>query len=306
MLKVGNMAIEMTNKCNLNCDFCYANSNTFNQELSVEQIKKAMDIIKPSDIAFTGGEPLLRHDDIIELLPEAKRHIGNLFKGIRIETNGTLPIDFNKFSFNGDVSQFTFNISLDGFKENHDQQRGIGTYEKALDFIKESVARNYWTTIKATLSDEILLNEKEYLYDYVKYCANLGVRRVRLGNVKSSGRGTRIDGGDNYEDIIVKMTNNVKEINDIIEKETNIIDPIGKSFVMPAFCRQCGYNRRDLVMDPRGVLRLECQFLHVPLCHYSKYTPQLHELGLFLMKKNNMGITNNKAFDMSGRESVFK
>jgi len=306
LIKVGNLAIEMTNSCNLNCSFCYANSNTNKKELSIDQIRKAMDIVKPTDISFTGGEPLMRHDDIVALLPDAKRHIGDLFKGIRIETNGTLPIDFNKFTIDGKVDQITFNVSFDGLKENHDAQRGAGTWNKALDFIKESVGRGYWVTVKATLPDEILLNERDYLYDYVKYCAELGVRRVRLGNVKSSGRGTREDGGDEYRVLLDEMIKNVNEVNQIVEDEMKIVDPIGKNFTMAAFCGKCNYERKDLILNPEGILRLECQFLHVPLCHYTKYTPELHEMGLWVMKKNDMGITNNKAFDMTGRKSVFK
>ena len=299
------MAIEVTNKCNLNCSFCYANSNTKNEQLSIEQMKRAMDIVKPTGIAFTGGEPLIRHDDIVEMLPYAQKFIGNDFKGIRIETNATLPIDFDAFTLNGSPNGIHFNVSLDGMKELHDSQRGAGTFDKVVDFIKEAVDRGYWITAKGTFPDEIILNETDYLYDFAKFCVSIGLPRFRIGHVKSSGRGKRIDGGDQYRDTTTKLFETVNMLSERIEKEFNMNITDGKPYIMPAFCGQCGYNRNDLTMDVNGILRLECQFLHVPLCHYTKYTPTLHEQGLYLMKKNNMGITNNKEFDMTGRKSVF-
>ena len=306
LIQVRDLAIEVTNKCNLNCDFCYANSNTKNEQLSIEKMKRAMDIVKPTGIAFTGGEPLIRHDDIVEMLPYAQKFIGDDFKGIRIETNATLSIDFNKFTLNGSSKGIHFNVSLDGFKELHESQRGIGTFNKVVDFIKEAVDRGYWITAKGTYPDEILLGEIDYLYDFAKFCVELGLPRIRMGHVKSSGRGERSDGGENYAEINAKMMENVQKISNMIEDEYDMHISDGKPYIVPAFCGQCGYNRNDLTLGVDGVLRLECQFLNVPLCHYTKYTPKLHEQGLYLMKKYNMGITNNKAFDMSGRRSVFK
>ena len=305
MIQVRDLAIEVTNKCNLNCDFCYANSNTKNEQLSIEKMKRAMDIVNPTGIAFTGGEPLVRHDDIVEMLPYAQKFIGDDFKGIRIETNATLPIDFNAFTLNGSPKGIHFNVSLDGMKELHESQRGIGTYDKVVDFIKEAGDRGYWITAKGTFPDEIILNELDYLHDFARFCVSIGLPRIRIGHVKSSGRGERTDGGDGYRETTAQMFQNIASLNDIVEKEFNMNITDGKPYVVPALCGQCGYNRKDLTLDVNGILRLECQFLNVPLCHYTKYTPELHEFGLALMKKNNMGITNNKAFDMTGRKSVF-
>lgn len=307
MIKVRDLTIEMTNKCNLKCGYCYANSNTLgDKQLPIEQIKKAIDIVNPSGIAFTGGEPFMRYDDIIELLPYARQYIGDDFKGIRIETNATMPIDFNDFMYNGSPKGVHFNLSLDGLKDVHDAQRGEGTWDKVVDFIKESLDRGFWTTAKATFSDDLLLNDFDYMYDFAKFCAELGLPRIRIGHIKSSGRGKRTDGGDEYAESLHKMIDNVRKLDDIIQKEFNMNITDGKPYIVSAFCGQCGYNRKDLILGVDGVIRLECAFLNAPLCHYSRYTPQLHEQGLYVMKKYDMGIKNNKEYDMTGRKSVFK
>lgn len=64
---------EITNKCNLNCDYCYNNSsiNNINNELTTDEIKKAILKLKDqhalSTITFSGGEPFLRND-LLELI----------------------------------------------------------------------------------------------------------------------------------------------------------------------------------------------------------------------------------------------
>ena len=305
MFEVSDLVVEITNRCNLNCSFCYANSNTTSNELSVQQIKDAIAKTKPKCIGFAGGDPLMRHDDIVELLPYCKEFVGNDFKGIRIETNGTLPIDFNQFVLDGSTYGIHFNCAFDGLKELHESQRGIGTWDKTVGFVKEAIDRGYWMTTKATMPDDVLLNEVDYLYDFAKFCAEIGLPRIRIGNVKSSGRGLRDDGGDDYAETIAKMRDNVVEVGKRIEKDFNMHITDGKPYVVPAFCGGCGYDRQSLILDWNGVLRMECPFLKVPLCHYTKYTTKIHQLGLSLMKRNKMGMHNNKEFDMTGRKSVF-
>jgi radical SAM protein with 4Fe4S-binding SPASM domain len=85
--------IELTKKCNLNCDFCY-NTKTKGKEVTTSQIFKIIDSIKgkTNAIRFTGGEPLLR-EDLNELLECAKK---NKLYTI-LNTNGEL---FNEENIN--------------------------------------------------------------------------------------------------------------------------------------------------------------------------------------------------------------
>jgi AdoMet-dependent heme synthase len=84
--------IEVTNRCNLSCGFCfnklYVPQKRKSQELSTSNIKNIIDKIKESKIPivrFTGGEPLLR-GDIFELMDYAYK------KGLKVwlNTNATL------------------------------------------------------------------------------------------------------------------------------------------------------------------------------------------------------------------------
>jgi len=84
--------IDLTNRCNLNCPFCFANANKRGEvvELSTEQINKmldnvcAVDSIKPICFQFTGGEPTV-HPQFLEALKEVKKR---QFSQVQIATNG--------------------------------------------------------------------------------------------------------------------------------------------------------------------------------------------------------------------------
>jgi radical SAM protein with 4Fe4S-binding SPASM domain len=86
--KMNELIVQVTNMCNLNCDFCFdSTKDQGKKELSKQLIHKVLDEVKGETkaIRFTGGEPLLR-DDLVEILSYAKE------KGfyVILNTNGVL------------------------------------------------------------------------------------------------------------------------------------------------------------------------------------------------------------------------
>ena len=83
--------IDLTNRCNFNCNFCYANVQKAGYliEPSLEEIDRIMahfrtKPIPPPAIMFTGGEPTVRKD-FPEICALAKKHG---FKEVIVATNG--------------------------------------------------------------------------------------------------------------------------------------------------------------------------------------------------------------------------
>lgn len=74
---------------------------------------------------FTGGEPLIRKDDIIRLCEKHKDVAFHAF------TNGTL-IDEKFCQDLLRVGNFFVSVSIEGFEESNDGRRGAGHYRKAL------------------------------------------------------------------------------------------------------------------------------------------------------------------------------
>jgi len=86
--------LEISNKCNLNCKYCYTKEREAKQELKTEDWFKIINSLAEYNIfqvTFGGGEPLLR-EDMLELLDYCINHNLN----IAITTNGILLSSFGK------------------------------------------------------------------------------------------------------------------------------------------------------------------------------------------------------------------
>ena len=110
-LKPIGLSIDITDRCPLSCAGCYMKWYRRNEDLPLErweEIITAFPASRRTFCAWTGGEPLLRADDIRSL----SRH----FCWSWIATNGTLPIP--------DIPRTTVFVSVDGPKEIHNSLRG--------------------------------------------------------------------------------------------------------------------------------------------------------------------------------------
>jgi hypothetical protein len=84
--------IDLTNRCNLDCDFCFANARAcgFVYEPSFDEIVGMMQVLRNEKpvpapaVQFSGGEPTMR-DDLVDIVKKAKE-LG--FPQVQIATNG--------------------------------------------------------------------------------------------------------------------------------------------------------------------------------------------------------------------------
>ncbi len=84
--------IDLTNRCNLDCDFCFANARacgyiyepTFDEIVAMLQVLRDQKPVPTPAVQFSGGEPTMR-DDLFEIIKKAKE-MG--FSQIQIATNG--------------------------------------------------------------------------------------------------------------------------------------------------------------------------------------------------------------------------
>lgn len=128
--------MDPTSACNLHCTGCWAAEYGNKLNMSYETLH---DIIRQGTevgtfmYIYSGGEPLVRKDDIIRL---CEAHPDCMFLAF---TNGTL-IDEKFANEMLRVKNFIPAISVEGFEEDTDFRRGEGTYQAvmhAMDILRE-------------------------------------------------------------------------------------------------------------------------------------------------------------------------
>lgn len=128
--------MDPTSACNLHCTGCWASEYGDDLNMSVETLQ---DIINQSKemgcyiFVYSGGEPLMRKDDIITLCEANQDCVFLCF------TNATL-IDADFADEMRRVGNFIPAISVEGFEEATDARRGQGTFKrlrKSMELLKE-------------------------------------------------------------------------------------------------------------------------------------------------------------------------
>jgi MoaA/NifB/PqqE/SkfB family radical SAM enzyme len=123
------LLVDPTSACNLKCNGCWAADYRKNSNLSYEKLDEIFtdaQKIGVLTIIMSGGEPLMRKDDIIRLAGKHTRLTFGMF------TNGTL-IDESFVRELARVGNLNVFVSIEGFREETDFRRGKGTFDKVME-----------------------------------------------------------------------------------------------------------------------------------------------------------------------------
>ncbi len=121
--------LDPTSACNLHCTGCWAAEYGSRLNLSFDEIDSIITQGKELGVyiyIYTGGEPLVRRDDLVAL---CRKHSDCQFLCF---TNATL-IDEGFADAMLSVKNFIPAISVEGFESATDSRRGAGTYRKVVD-----------------------------------------------------------------------------------------------------------------------------------------------------------------------------
>lgn len=130
-----------TERCNFRCTYCYESFEKGRMsEDNIVALERYIDNVAPTapqfSLGFFGGEPLLCADIITRLSERAFRHISarGLPYAASIATNGYLLTE-STFKSLIDVGVVSYQITVDGPRELHDQQRVMGNGKGTFDRI---------------------------------------------------------------------------------------------------------------------------------------------------------------------------
>lgn len=207
-LKVKNVTFVVTEKCNLNCNYCYEthkSNATMTKKIAREAVNFLFNKEKINDyfsqekspaiiLEFIGGEPLLEidlMDYIVEYFKFKAFEIGSSWA-----TNYMISFTSNGILFDTPkVEQFlkrnrgkvSIGITIDGNKELHDSCRvfpdGSGSYDIVVKSVRKWLEINNSPSTKLTLSPENI----NYLFDAVLNLWNLGISIIYSNCVFEEG-----------------------------------------------------------------------------------------------------------------------
>ena len=134
------LTLHMTNKCNLNCKYCFVphGHQSMTLDVAMRAIRIAIKDEHPTGILFYGGEPLLEKQLIYQIVEETqkmKQETGHVFH-YKMTTNGTLlDEDFLKMA---KAVNLTIGMSHDGLAQ--DDNRLFYDGSGSFDLLEEKIA----------------------------------------------------------------------------------------------------------------------------------------------------------------------
>lgn len=195
--------VEVTDRCNLACPTCYANSApNYGRHRTLEEIEKMFDTVvanegEPDVVQISGGEPTV-HPEFFKILDIAK---SKPIKHLMLNTNGIRIAKDIKFveTLAGYMPDFEIYLQFDSFKpEVLEKLRGEDLTEVRKKAIEHLNQFNISTTLVITLQKGENDDEIGQIIEYAlqQKC----VRGVTFQPTQVAGR------NDNYDDLSGRIT----------------------------------------------------------------------------------------------------
>ena len=203
--------VKLTTNCNLNCIYCSEGDKKaviLKKEMlfkAIDELPLLLDKINDKNITLLwhGGEPLsVGKEYLTEVMQYATEKLKNYHIKFLIQTNGTLIDDewisiFCKFKVG-------IGISLDGYKELHDNNRLTKNGEATFDLIVKNMQKlknagvNYGTLMVLNTSSQINM-------EALTKCIEEYDLHPKIHSVIACGRASDVDGVAIYENYVELM-----------------------------------------------------------------------------------------------------
>lgn len=178
--RLDSIELEFSSACNLKCRHCFASLSGRNMQPGIiGKILKGAAELDIINLVLSGGEPLLNplFADTLQ-----KAHEMNL--KIIVMTNGADVADETaKIMAENKVAETV--VSLDFFKQHHDEIRGEGSFDKTIKGIRTFKKYGLSVYVTAVACDKSV----PFIEDFKKFCLReLGISQIRLSAAIPVGR----------------------------------------------------------------------------------------------------------------------
>ncbi len=171
------LSIEITKECPLRCPGCYAYEpqhlvgiglrelSDYRGEELVARFLALIDKYRPIHVSIVGGEPLVRHRELGQLLPELDRR--NVEVQLVTSAVRPIPLEWNR------IKALHLVVSIDGLQPEHDARRSPATYERVLRHIAGHQIIAHCTVTRQ------MLQKPGYLFEFAHFwSARPEVRKI--------------------------------------------------------------------------------------------------------------------------------
>lgn len=189
-IEFGQVQIEITGRCNMNCQHCRA-AHQPKQDMPIEQIVKIIKFARQfspnyKEVVISGGEPLM-HQNFADVLRQVRENGGEF---ITLTTNGSL-LTKKHLALIKDLSfqRFVLSISLDNLDPvKHDEFRlHKNAFLKAVDALR-LVAESGLPNIVASMRSTIQASQIIEMESMVKFAKEIGCKRVSFSAIHPAGK----------------------------------------------------------------------------------------------------------------------
>ncbi len=184
--RFNNVIIAITKKCSLQCDHCFEwNSLNKKETLTTEELVEIVLKLQNegvSEIQFSGGEPLLKVDRIIEILNAANKKLTSFW----IDTSGFKFTEENARRLKNAGLTGVF-VSMDHFDPAlHNKFRGFkDAFFWAETAVKNALEQDFVVCLSVCITREFASHE--FLKEYMEMARDMGVAFVQFLEPKAVG-----------------------------------------------------------------------------------------------------------------------
>ena len=178
--------VKLTNRCNLQCSYCYFpedhEPHSMDPETGKNVIRKMYDVPtkRPLTVAFHGGEPLLEFSTIMRLIDHTITEIVTRKRDIafQLQTNGTLIT--NEMAAALKRKNVYVGLSLDGVTRETNACRrgkdGSDTFRRAMEGLE--ILLNH--DVPCSVTTVVTVMNVDHLYELFDYLVSRGVKAMNF------------------------------------------------------------------------------------------------------------------------------
>lgn len=242
------VSLELTEKCNFNCRYCYQNSNLKREKFLKDPIK-LLKILKEKNVLgfeLTGGEPLL-HPQFEEIIA----FITANFSILGIITNGSLLKEKHLNLLHNISCKVALQVCLDGnTSEMVEETTGVkGSFEMELNAIRLIKKHGFILRVGMVVDDP---SKIDCIEETLLIAKNLGADSFVANPTINFGRGEDVSSKFSVEDHL-RLNDKIIELNEkykgFVTKE---MDYAGIDFDRMT---NCGCGSKNLTINWDGIMK---------------------------------------------------